>query len=84
MTSVTVQVPMPLPSSAEGAQVTAWPFGSVTVHETVPVGVSPAPETVAVKLKLPPVATPDESSMTLVPLAAFEMEAVVSWPELAS
>ena len=39
MTSVTVQVPLPLPLSVEGAQVTAWPFGSVTVQETVPVGV---------------------------------------------
>ena len=39
--------------------MTAWPSGSVTVQETVPVGVSPAPDTVAVKLKIPPVATPE-------------------------
>ena len=49
---------MPLSSSVDGTQLTAWPFGSVTVHETVPVGVGPDPETVAVKLKFPPGATP--------------------------
>ena len=62
--------------------MTAWPFGSVTVQETVPVGLTPGPDTVAVKLKLPPVATPAASSLTVVAGVALEMEAVVSWPEL--
>ena len=82
MTSVTVQVPTPLPLSVEGAQETAWPFGSVTVQETAPVGVTPGPDTVAVKVKLPPVATPAAVSVTPVLLWALEMEAAVSWPVL--
>ena len=82
MTSVTVHVAIPVASSVEGAQAAAWPSGSVTVHETVPVGVAPAPDTVAVKLKIPPVATPEESSVTLVLVPALEMEAEVSEPEV--
>ena len=84
MTSLTVQLPVPLSSSVDGAQLTAWPFGSVTVHETVPVGVPSAPDTVAVKLKLPPVATPAALSLTVVPVVSLAMEAEVSWPELVS
>ena len=48
----------------------------------MPVGVTPAPVTVAVKLKFPPVATPEESSATAVALVASPTEAVVSSPEL--
>jgi len=47
------------------------------VQETVPVGVTPGPDTVAVKLKLPP-SPRRRSVMTPVLLAALEMEAVVS------
>ncbi len=78
MTSVTVQVPSPLASSVEGAQETAWPFGPVTVQETEPVGVAPAPVTVAVKVRVPPVAKPEALSATTVELVASPTEAVSS------
>ena len=81
MTSVTVQVPSPLPSSVEGGQATAAPFGSVTVQVTEPVGVAPAPVTVAVKVRVPPVAKPEALSATTVELVASPTEAVSS-PEL--
>ena len=84
MTSVTVQVPTPLPLRVEGAQETAWPFGSVTVQETVPVGVTPGPDTVAVKVKLPPVATPAAVVIDRGAVVAVEMEAALSWPVLES
>ena len=83
MASVMVQVPTPLSSSVDGAHETG-PVGPETVQVIVPVGVTPGPETVALKTKVPPVTTPAAVSMTPVLLAALAMEAVVSWPELVS
>src|SRR5271154_4132109 len=57
-----------MPSSVEAGQTTPAPLGSVTVQVTEPVGVTPAPETVAVKIRVPPVAKPEELSLTAVPL----------------
>ena len=78
-----VQVPMPLSSSVDGAHETG-PAGPETVQVIVPVGVTPGPETVALKAKVPSVTTPAAVSMTLVLLVALETEAVVSWPGLVS
>ena len=56
-------------------------LGSVTIQVTVPVGVIPGPVTVAVKLKLPPVSTPEELSITEAPEEALPTSAVVSEPK---
>ena len=54
----------------------------MTVHVTVPVGVTPGPDTVAVKVKVPPVFTPVASSPTAVEDGAMPTVAVLSEPEL--
>ena len=72
-----VQVPTPLSSSVDGAHETG-PVGPDTTQVIVPVGVTPGPETMALKAKVPLVTTPAAVSLTPVLLAALEMEAVVS------
>ena len=76
MTEAIAQVPRPAPSSVESAQGTAWPRGSVTVQVSVPVGVTPGPDTVAVNVKLPPVLPPAASLLIVIVVPALPTVAV--------
>jgi hypothetical protein len=68
-------------SRDEEPQVTG--LGPVTTQVSMPVGIPPGPETVAVKVKEPPVSTPAALSLTIVVEAATPTLTPDSEPELA-
>jgi hypothetical protein len=68
-----VHVAWPDELSVDAAQSTVSPFGPVTSHDTSPVGETPAPLTVAVKVKVLPATLPEASSDTTVAVDACPM-----------
>ena len=81
MAPVTVQVASPALSAVE-AQVGL--VGPPSVQVTEPVGVTPEPLTVALKVKSPPVSTPEAESLTTTWLVASPIVAVLVAEALAS